>query len=168
MRPLHILLLLLAAWTTPACAVDAAPEYALKAAFLFNFAKFIDWPRPPGAHFLLCTQGRNVFGKALDGLEGRLVKERPLRVQRLAAGESARPCQILFTTEDLAPRETAALHEAGVLIVGEEPGLLDQGGHIALLLEQDRVIFEVNLPAARRAGLALSSRLLRLARNVRQ
>ena len=151
----------------PAWAADSVSENAMKAAYLFNFAKFIDWPGGIGVQFNICALGEHSLGRALDSLEGKSVKERGVHVLHLAGAEAARNCQIAFVGDGLSGRELAALGEAGVLTVGDDDGFLDQGGHIVLARDGDRVVFDVNLPAMRRARLAISARLLKVARSVR-
>jgi len=169
MLRLHrFLLLLLLAAASGACAVDSAQENALKAAYLYNFAKFIDWPKPFVGGFNLCLVGRDNFGRSLDSLESKNVKDQPVRILRGVGGDSLRQCQILFFSDRSATaRELAQLAEQGVLTIAESEGFLDQGGLITLAVEQNRLVFDVNLEAARRANFAISARLLRLARHVR-
>jgi len=148
-------------------AADSASENALKAAYLFNFAKFIEWPGALGPGFKICSLGSNTLGKALDSLEGKSVKDRAVHVLHPAGVESARECQVVFVADNLSGRELAALGNAGVLTVSDEEDFLDRGGHMLLARDGDRVVFDVNLAAVRHARLDISSRLLKLARSVR-
>lgn len=156
----------------PTAAALAAPtEREVKAAFIYNFAKFIDWPasrRAPGA-VTLCILGADLFGASMDSLSGKPVGAAAMRVRRLAAPEDSAGCDMLFLPNEQADRLAAALNGAKgshLITVGETPGLAERGATINFYLEQDRVRFEVNVDAAARTGVPISSQLLRLARIV--
>jgi hypothetical protein len=158
----------LASLVLPARAIESAQEFALKAAYLYNFAKFIDWPKPFTGNFNLCLLGRDSFAGSLDNLESKSVKGQPIRVLREVAGAGQRQCQILYLGEHVGTaRELAQLAEQGVLTIAENENFIDSGGLIGLALDNDRLVFDINLEAARRANFNISARLLRLARRVR-
>lgn len=145
-------------------------EYKVKAAFLLNFTKFVEWPAAgasASAPFSICILGEDPFGTALESIvEGERVNGRRLVVQRVRPHE-AQSCQVLFAGKgegDLGK----ILQELrpGVLTVGEGTRFLHEGGMIAFVLESRRVRFDINQTAAARAGLLISSRLLNVARNV--
>jgi hypothetical protein len=141
-------------------------EYELKAAFLFNFAKFVDWPpnafASPDASFLVCVLGTDPFGGALDdALRGKVIAEHPARVSRIKRVADITGCQILF----VAASESHLLPE--VLVIGETNDFASSGGAIQFTLEDNRVRFFINPDAADRAGLKISSKLLALAKIVR-
>ena len=141
-------------------------EYRAKAAHLFNFTKFVEWPRSGGASPLtICVAGANPFGTALDDLVGgEHVNGRPLqtRVVRQPAG-----CQVLFIPRGVARHlYLPGAVKSGLLTVGETPSFLNDGGIINFIVEEGRVRFDINQDAATRANLVISSRLLRLARQV--
>lgn len=150
-------------------------EYDLKAAFLFNFAKFIDWPAgsftSPQSPFTICVLGRDPFGRVLDdNLQGKMIRDQPLAVRRLKDRTEARRCQVVFVSSS----ENAHLAEilesvrgANVLLVGDTIGFAAAGGTIELTLEDNRVRFTINTDAAGRTGLTFSSKLLALAKLVR-
>ncbi len=151
---------------------QAPTEYDVKAAFLFNFAKFVEWPSTPSASgndpFTICTLGEDRFRGALDKIvEGKEWNGRPLSVRRLKNAQDARDCRILFISSSETarlPRIFESLQGASVLTVGETEGFTRKGGIINFTLEEDRVRFEINVNAARAAGLKISSRLLSLAK----
>lgn len=150
-------------------AADIALEYPLKAAFIYNFATFTDWPAATGNTLHLCVAGKNPFGNALDSLEGKMVGNMRVKIKLSAEGESLRSCQVLFISAAEQSNIGRLLEEikgVPVLTVAEGAGMTQQGVIIALFMEQKRITFEVNLEAARRARLNISSRLLRLARVV--
>jgi len=151
-----------------------APEYEVKAAFLYNFAKFVDWPPyafPDSSTPLrICVLGRDPFGGTLSRVvQGKSISGRPIISQTVQSSAEAHPCHILFmgSSDSAFLKQTLApLHNLPVLTVGESNDFLPLGGMINFVLEQDRVRFEVNLAAAERHRLKLSSKLLAVARVV--
>jgi hypothetical protein len=163
-------LALLFALALAARAVDPSLEYRVKAAFLLNFTKFIEWPAPEapeGAPFSICVLGDDPFGGVLDRMvEGEAVNGRKLAVQRIGRQQPA-ACQIVFAgrnEKELAPY-LAGLGP-GVLTVGEDDQFLRAGGIIAFVIENRRVRFVINQGAAAKASLKISSKLLSVARSV--
>jgi uncharacterized protein DUF4154 len=171
-RPTAVLALLLATTligtATPA---DSGPsEYDVKAAYLFNFGKFVKWPatptQPPRTSFLICVLGQDHFGGALDKVvAGERINRLPVTVKHVNAVDEAASCQILFIDGSEQRRLSSLLSKLnpGVLTVSDMPGFLDRGGMIEFQLVNDRVRFEVNLSAAEKSGLSLSSDLLKVA-----
>lgn len=147
------------------------PEYRLKAGFLYNFALFTEWPADVGPTLTICVLGTDPFGKEIDGLQGKGVGSRRLDVRRRGIGEEIRDCQVVFIAADVLPglpRLQWELRGAPVLTVADSPGAVQQGVMLNLTLVDGRIAFEVNLKAARAAGLGLSSQLLRLATEIVQ
>jgi hypothetical protein len=147
------------------------PEYRLKAAFLYNFALFTEWPAEVGGTLTLCVVGPDPFGDELKGLEGKAVGARSLAVQRRGAGQPVTGCQLVFVAAPAIsglPRLLDQIKGQPVLVMADSTGALQQGATLNMALASNRVTFEANLRAARAAGLALSSRLLRLATEVIQ
>lgn len=173
MRLLAGALALAAGLVASAGAADSAPEYQLKAAYLYNFAKFTEWPAGTlggAGPVTLCVAGRDPFGDALTGLETKTVQSRPVRVRRNVRPDDVRGCQIVFVTEGDDRRMQEMVHAAEVaaaLTVSDVDGFVDQGGMIGLATRDNRILFDVNLDAAHRAGLRMSSQMLKLARTVR-
>ena len=160
-----LLLLALAAAPVPA----AVPEYQLKAAFLYNFAIFTDWPPTAAAHMTVCVLGRDPFGAALDALNGKIVQNKTLATRRIATAEEARDCRVLFIGAESGidlGSTLAALKGRPVLTVAEDRGAMHQGAMIGLVSDGERIAFDINTAAARDGGLVLSSKLLRLARRL--
>ena len=150
-------------------------EYQVKAAFLFNFVKFIEWPpqasKGSSDPINICILGEDPFGNSLeDAVKGKTVEGRTFLVPvRISEVQQASACQILFvsSTERKHVRAIlAALKAPGVLTVGETEGFAAQGGMINFKLEDGRVRLEVNVEAAERANLRISSKLLSLAQIV--
>jgi hypothetical protein len=146
-------------------------EYRLKAAFLYNFALFTDWPAGTGSALNLCVYGVDPFGQDIDALRGKPVGERVLAVRRTPVGASLADCQIVFIAPSAIPdlpRVLGELHGRVALTVADSPDAARHGVALNMSVAQDKVSFEANLAAARGAGLNLSSKLLRLATQVIQ
>ncbi len=168
-RLLFLTLAPLAITAPIAAAVEPVAEYALKAAYLYNFAGFTTWPGDSGPSIQLCVLGKDPFGAALDNLTGKAVGNSRLAVRRLDSGESIRDCQILFISASEKAALTTivdSLRGASVLTVADIPGATEQGVMIEMTLDDRRVVFSVNAEAARRARLSISSKVLRLAKAV--
>jgi hypothetical protein len=168
---LAALTLALGAYAPAARAADDLPEYRLKAAFLYNFALFTEWPDEVGSTLRLCVYGADPFGAELDGLQGKAVGERSIAVQRKTAVDGLKSCQIVFIAPAAAaqlPRVLEALEGQTVLTVADSAGAARHGVSLNMAVSQNKVSFEANLKAARAARLNLSSKLLRLATEVIQ
>jgi YfiR/HmsC-like len=151
-----------------------AGEYQVKAAFLYNFAKFVTWP--PAAEradqpFVIGILGDDPFGDTLDQMiVDRAIRGRKVAVRRFtAAGDALAHCQLLFVSTSEADQLTAILKvaaRANVLTVSDLDRFTERGGMIGFHIEDKRVRFDINVAAAESAGLAMSSQLLKLARSV--
>ncbi|MRR58577.1 MAG: YfiR family protein [Deltaproteobacteria bacterium] len=148
-----------------------AGEYQVKAAFLLNFANFIQWPQ--GAlgdnTFTIGILGQDPFGSALDSLKGRKVKGRRVVVKRYDDPDDAREADILFISASekrALPRILKTIKGKSILTVADSKDFGRSGVMINLLLMRKRVGFEINLAAAHHAGLEISSHLLKLAQEV--
>ena len=149
-------------------------EYQVKAAFLYNFAKFVEWPPDafagPQAPIVLGIVGEDPFGDALrEIISGKTVNGRSFLIKRLKLGPELHGCHILFISssekKNLA-RIFESLKGSSVLTVGETDQFVQSGGAIKLFLEGNNVRFEINVGAASLARLKISSKLLALARSV--
>src|SRR3954470_15628246 len=165
---------LFSAMAVPVCAQAAAPpaEDDLKAAFLLNFGKYVDWPATAttAARFHLCAVAEPDFLKRIDEIIAtETIQGRPVARETPATPAAARGCAILFIgdiEESRIEHLIAAVRDLPVLTVGESRDFLTRGGMIAFVRDGDRIRFDVNNAAAQSAGLTISSRLLRLARKV--
>jgi hypothetical protein len=149
----------------------AATEYAVKAAFLYNFTKFVEWPDSafPDGTLRLCVLGENPFGKTLQTVAGEEVAGHKLTVLSTEKLSDPAGCQVLFISQserERMPRILADLRDLPVLTVSDTGGFIDHGGIINFTLERGKVRFEINQEAAERAGIKISSKLLRLATRV--
>jgi hypothetical protein len=166
-----VLLLLLLLTAAPLGA--QAPEYDLKAAFLFNFAKFVDWPpnafAGDRAPLTICVYGQDPFGPTLDAVvQSERVGERSLLVQRPDSLDDLGECHVLFvcrSEKDRLGEVLAQVEGKPVLTVADMDGFLRAGGVINFILEGTKVRFLIDQEAARRSGLEISSKLMRLAVN---
>jgi hypothetical protein len=168
----------LGAFAFPAAAgeaLQASGEAAVKAAFLYNFTRFVEWPERAlagSASFDVCTLADGEFRQALrETLANEQVRGRPMRVVELAPGDDPSRCHIVYFGPrhgELSGRQLPALRQIPVLTVGEGPVFVKQGGMIGFLLENNRVRFDVSKRAADAAGLVVSSKLLRVAREVHE
>jgi YfiR/HmsC-like len=144
-------------------------EYQVKAAFLYKFAKFVDWPARParGTSFVLGIAGNERVVAVIDEVvRGKTVHGRPLELRMLRPGEDPRECDMLFVTiaedrhvADLVRRAS----QGGVLTIGEGDLFLRDGGMIRFVADGNRVRFQINAAGARDAGFTISSQLLSLA-----
>jgi hypothetical protein len=158
---------------TQADAATLNREYLIKAAILFNFAKFASWPETafsyPNAPMRLCVLGDDPFGVALDGLHGKQVRNRSLATARISTVEQAPKCHILFVSGSEEANLSAILDyvaELPILTVADIGRFANTGGIIALKEVDNRSRIDINIGAAEKAGLKLSSKLLRLANTV--
>jgi len=153
-----------------------ATEAELKAAFVFNFTKYVEWPAEslastPGSLNVCLLGPRDNFFDAILDFDGKKVSDRNLNVRNIGPSESPKHCQVLVLAErEVAKIESVLKRVEGypVLTVSSSDRFLDAGGIIGLVTDADKVRFDVNLVAAKRANLVLSSNLLRLARQVRK
>jgi hypothetical protein len=159
----------LLAGRSAACWEEDRLEYQVKAAFLFNFLKFVEWPAssPGGSNdspWRICVLGHDPFGDVLDQtVSGKIVNGRPVEVRRYSRPGDMKDCHILFIGRaDYERLGTPA--QPGLLTVGEAPGFLKSGGIVNFYLEDNRVHFEIRPAVARSAGLRVSSQLLKLGR----
>jgi hypothetical protein len=152
----------------------AMTESQVKAAFLYNFARYVEWPQGAfesgDAPFRICVLGADEFAPVVaEVVAGKQVDARPVEVSQLSDLEGASRCQVLFVgswTEMDPAGFFSALVGASVFTVSDVDGFAHDGGVANFFRAQSKVRFEINPRAAQRAGLKISSRLLRLARVV--
>jgi hypothetical protein len=158
------------------CMVAAAQsgepsEYAVKAAFLFNFTKFVEWPdgsfNDPKAPIVLGILGDDPFGESLTSIvAGQSVDGRGIVVQKHRYGDDLRHCHILFVSaseRSHVAQILASVQLASVMTVSDIDGFAEAGGLMQFVLEENRVRFVVNLDAAKQSKLRVSAKLLALA-----
>lgn len=147
-------------------------EYKVKAVYLFNFGKFVQWPAGAVSEgqekaFPICVLGQDPFGPALDDIvKGESIDGQPLVAKRINRVEDADDCRLLFigpSEKERVIKLLEALQSKPVLTVSDLPEFCNRGGMIQFVLQGDKVRFEVNLTPAEKAGLTLSSQLLKVA-----
>ena len=163
-----VLAVLAIAW----CGTLAAgtPEYAVKAAYLYNFAKFTEWPNTeqPGS-LTVCLYGKDPFGGFLDeAVRGKQAHGLPVLIRRLPAGdEHLDGCQVLFFSSTARIESALSrLQGRSILTVGESDDFSERGGMIGLVVDHGSVRFDINLAAIAAARLQMSSRLIEIGRVV--
>ena len=158
-------------------AQDPKPtDYQVKAAYLTNLGRFVSqWSAKSGSPdetFDLCVLGQDPFGPDLDrAVKGENIGGSPLAAKRISGPQEASGCRVLFigSSNDTQLSATlAALGTAPVLTVSDIPDFVKRGGMVQFVLDGNHVRFEINIAAAQRAGLTLSSELLKIARAVRR
>jgi len=153
---------------------NALGEYQIKAAFLFHFGQFVEWPREAlkdaDSPLTYCTIGEDPFHGSLEvALSGKTIGARVLRVQHFRKPQEIQGCQVLFIgagERKLLPAILAGVKGDSVLTVGESEHFVQDGGMIGFCLEENKIRFEINLEAAQKAKFRISSRLLALAQSV--
>ena len=148
-------------------AQEVSKEYRVKAAFLYNFVKYVEWPAHAATGpIVICVAGRNPFGNLLaDTVRGETVAGRTLDARVILEPEAG--CHVIFVPSGAnAPAYLRSARSAPALTVGEANDFIEQGGLVRFYLDGGTVRFEINREAADRSGLRISSRLLQLARIV--
>ena len=162
------------AWTAAPAYAQTASESDLKAAFVYNFAKFTEWPPDalsPGSQLVLCVSGDRFVEFALARLvNGRSIESHRLVVRELNDDGAGQSCHVLYVSSTARKRLDQFPNWIGtfpVLTVSDASAFADDGGVAELFVENGRMRFAVNVDAAQRSKLRISSRLLSLAKIVR-
>ena len=148
-------------------------QYDVEAVYLFQFGKFIQWPTAPASDepFDICIMGQDPFAQTLDNtIAGETIGKSPLKDERIGSIDDAKRCRILFISASEDAHLDEILDRLGkmpVLTVSDVPSFLARGGMIQFVVQDNRVRFEINVSTAKRAGLAVSSQLLKVAAAVR-
>jgi YfiR/HmsC-like len=158
----------------PASGDLTSREYFLKANFIANFLKFVDWPdtafSSPSTPLLLCVYGYFPFGTSLaENALKSTVHERRIEVRMVREEQELRLCHVVFVSQEAAKhynKVLGAVRDASILTIGETPDFLDAGGTVTLFFQAERVQFDVNLRNANQSRIKISSRLLAMARHV--
>jgi hypothetical protein len=152
----------------------ATPEYQIKAAFLYNFAMFVDWPEAAfvkgNAPFVICVLGTHFFENSLELLsKGKTLKKKSVIVRQISDVRDMEGCHILFISASeklLLPEILAVTKKRPVLTVSDLDGFYKAGGVINFISLEGKVRFDINQKAAQAAGLKISSQLLKLAHDI--
>ncbi|MBT3342693.1 MAG: YfiR family protein [Gemmatimonadetes bacterium] len=169
MARLRLLLLCLLLLPTGGLSAQVAPtEYDVKAAFLYNFARFAQWPQEVDSGTLrICLLGDAPFGPAFDDIVGQTVRQKRIEVQTIGSVSSTDSCHVLFVTPAINKQRWRKIFTTvatrPILTVGDGEDFVRAGGMIGFVIRGKKVRFLVNPAAAEAAGIRLSSRLLRVA-----
>lgn len=150
---------------------DELIEYQVKAAFIYNFIAFTQWPDSTGEMINLCVYGEDYFGNEIDKLQNRSVNKRHIKVERINHVEKLKRCQVIFFSKPVSSNLSGVLSELQnqpVLTLADRPDAISQGVIINMNLINEKIVFEINLGFARKSGLDISSKLLQLAVKVHQ
>ena len=169
---LYLLLFCVILSYSPHARADELDEYTLKAAFLYNFAVYTTWPDGDASTFNLCIYGSDPFGKNLDLLmQKKRIRDRTITIHRTNNNDRLDSCQLVFISRssiDNLEDVINILQDKPILIVADSPNSAQQGVTLNMEVKNEKVTFEANLIVARKAGLNLSSQLLRFATSVLQ
>jgi hypothetical protein len=161
-------------WSRLNAGTPELSEYQVKAAYFYNFAKFVEWPKDSFSTatepIRLCVLRDHLFQEELlQVVQGKILAGRAVEVLYIDAPEQARTCNALFVNAFQGRqirRLMQALHGTSVLTVGETEEFLSEGGAIAFVVEGERVQFQISRKAASEARLFISSKMLSLAKRV--
>jgi hypothetical protein len=160
-------------WAQAEDGSDLSREYAIKAAYLYQFGRYVQWPPTAfpndRAPVVIGVLGTDPFAGILDDIaRTKQIEGRPIVIRRFPSVEKLGPCHILFVSASLSAAEKAAAIKktqgTPVLVVGDDPEFANHGGVIGFFLEQNRVRFAINTEVAKLGQLRISSKLLSLAK----
>ncbi len=159
-------IVLLISLTTVVVQAEESLEYKIKAAYLYNFTKFITWPPIQNESFNICLIGNDPFSGLLDNLETKTAQDKPIRIFRYDTIKQANHCQILYFDTPNSNLNVAVANALLVgnlsekLTVGSQPFFAESGGMIGFALEQEKVKLHINLKALKQSGLSISAKLI--------
>lgn len=152
---------------------SASPEYLLKAAFLYNIAKFVEWPATPSSNpqapLTFCMVGE-AFDGAIESVEGKQIQGHPIAIKRDPPMPTAKDCQLLFISETELGKSAAfltAVKDSPVLTVCDTRRCTERGFMVNLQLTDNKVAIEINVDAVQRSTVKVSSQLMKLAHLVK-
>lgn len=150
-----------------------APEYQIKAVYLYNFCKFTEWPTTTPQPLFVCVVGNDPFKGSFDRLvAGKSIKNRPLKVRHLENLRELDRCDVYYlsgtSAKSMVDETLRSALAKGALSIGDTPDFIEQGGQVRLYKESGKIIFDVNLAALEKAGLKIDARVLNLAKRVRR
>lgn len=161
--------------TSSTYAKPKSKEYYVKAAFLLNFVKFIQWPphvfSDTSSSLTICILGNDPFDEALKTIEDKIVKDNKLVIKRALSIEDIGECQILFICTSEKKKISGILtkiKDRPILTVAETNNFCQSGGVVNFIVVKNKIRFEINADAAKRTGLKISSKLLKLAKIIRE
>jgi hypothetical protein len=158
--------LLLIGLTVGTAWAEESLEYKIKAAYLYNFTKFITWPALQGSTFNICLVGDDPFQDLLDSLEAKTVQDKPIRIFRYDNIKQVKSCQIVYLdnadtrVNGTIPNTLLVGNLSNSLTVSSLPFFAESGGMIGFALEQEKVKLHINLKALKQSGLGISAKLI--------
>ncbi|MCP5246338.1 MAG: YfiR family protein [Burkholderiales bacterium] len=173
-KSIYCLLLFLSlflGWTADSVGQQKSfPEYAMKAAFIYNFTVFTRWPEYSENTLTICTMHSDRLREELQQFASKVTQDdKKIVIQKITRNQGVAQCQVIFLSEeDIAqiPAILTMTQNHPVLTVTDIPGWTEKGIIIGMNIQNQRIVFEINLQSAQQAGLQLSSKLLNLARKV--
>jgi hypothetical protein len=141
----------------------ATVEYKIKAAYLYNFTKFVTWPELQSETFNLCILGKDPFGSLLDSLESRTALGLPIRLIRLQHFDKSKQCHLLFLGSATSKDVRKLIASSGILTVSEKYHFSNHGCMIGFIVKAGKVKLIINLGRLRQAGLEVNAKLLEIA-----
>ncbi|MBX3615885.1 MAG: YfiR family protein [Nitrosomonas sp.] len=146
-------------------------EYQVKAAFIYNFIAFTQWPENTDPVINLCLYGVDYFGQEIDKLQNRAVGTQSIKVMHINSINQLQQCQVIFfskSTDNALASIVNSLQNRPILTLADTPNAISRGIIINMNLINEKIVFEINLANARKSGLDISSKLLQLATKVHQ
>lgn len=168
---LVFLLMLAQLFASPLAHADEMLEYQVKAAFIYNFIAFTQWPGSADSAINLCLYGEDYFGNEIDKLQNKTVGARPIKVIRVSNSNQLPQCQAVFFSKSVHNNLADlinSLENYPILTLADTPNAISKGIIINMNLVNEKIVFEINLATARKSGLDISSKLLQLAAKVHQ
>lgn len=168
---LAILLVITQPFASPLAHADEMLEYQVKAAFIYNFIAFTQWPGSADSAINLCLYGEDYFGNEIDKLQNKMVGARPIKVIRVSNSNQLPQCQAVFFSKSVHNNLADlinSLENYPILTLADTPNAISRGIIINMNLVNEKIVFEINLATARKSGLDISSKLLQLAAKVHQ
>lgn len=171
----HVYLNIVLKWLAYCLLFSASPtyadnfnEYQVKAAFLYNLARMVEWPNESASTpLVMCFMGEDVFGSTTDGIANKTIRNRTLAFRKNIALRDIEICHILYISPSELSNVTTivkTLANRAILTVGDAEEFTERGGMVNLIRDNERINIEVNLKRAEKSGLKISSRLLTLAK----
>lgn len=167
---LVFLLMLAQLFASPVAHADEMLEYQVKAAFIYNFIAFTQWPGDTDPAINLCLYGEDYFGNEIDKLQNKTVGTRSIRIMRVSNSNQLPQCQAVFFSKSVNNLADLInnLENYPILTLADTPNAISKGIIINMNLVNEKIVFEINLATARKSGLDISSKLLQLAAKVHQ
>ena len=145
---------------------DEIIEYQVKAAFIYNFIAFTQWPEDVNQNINLCLHGEDYFGGEIDKLQSKSVNNHKINVARINDYQKLDSCQAIFFSKSVINNLPSILNELEnkpILTLADSPKATSLGVTINMGVANEKIVFEINLAVARKSGLSISSKLLQLA-----